>query len=323
MTVIGLMTLGGTIAMRDRGDGARPADGPEELLRNLGLADLGLEVAATEICNRPSGHLAIADIYALLPRIRHAFASGARGLVITQGTDTLEETAFILDLLLPHDKNVVVTGAMRPASHLAPDGPANLRNALLAASRPELAGLGVLVAMNDCLFAARDVTKGHSQRADSFRSRDGAVVGVVEEGSVQIICRPAPLPTLPLPDRAEARVPILVAHLGDDGMAARILGTSGIDGLVIEGFGGGRVSPGLADALGELAAVMPVVVATRCTEGATNRATYGYAGGEMDLRRRGVIHAGSLAGVKARAALAVLLDGGAGMAEIRAFFRDL
>lgn len=323
MTVISLMTLGGTIAMRDEGSGARPADGPDALLRDLGLQDLGFSVSAIEICNRPSGHLTAGDIYALVPRIEEAFAAGATGLVITQGTDTLEETAFILDLLLARGAPVIVTGAMRPASHLAPDGPANLRNALVAAAQPELRGLGVLVAMNDCLFAARDVVKGHSQRPDSFRSRDGALVGAMEEGHFRLISRPPALPPVPLPAAADARVPLLTTYLGDDGMAAQALASSGIDGLVVEGFGGGRTSHKMADALGELAASMPVLVATRCDQGSTGRATYGYAGGEMDLRRRGILHAGGLSGVKARAALAVLLDGGADIPAIREFFKSV
>lgn len=321
MTVISLMTLGGTIAMRDQGDGARPADGPDALLRNLGLQDLGISVSPIEICNQPSGHLTPGDIYALVPRIAEAFAAGASGLVITQGTDTLEETAFILDLLLARGAPVIMTGAMRPASHMAPDGPANLRNALVAAARPELRGLGVLVAMNDCLFAARDVVKGHSQRPDSFRSRDDALVGVMEEGRFRLISQPVGLQRLRLPDGAQARVPLLTTYLGDDGTAAQAMASSGIDGLVVEGFGGGRTSPQMADVLGELAAGMPVVIATRCDQGATGRATYGYAGGEMDHRRRGILQAGGLSGVKARAALAVLLDGGADLAGIREFFK--
>lgn len=323
MTSISLMTLGGTIAMRDQGQGARPADGPEALLRHLDLEHLGVTVAATEICNRPSGQLTAGDIYDLARRIGEVRVSGTEGVVVTQGTDTLEETAFILDLLLAPEQPVIVTGAMRPASHLAPDGPANLRNALIAAGSPDLRGLGVLVAMNDCLFAARDVVKGHSQRPDSFRSRDGALVAMMEEGRVRLISRPRALPRLPLPSPAApgARVPLLTTYLGDDGAAAWAVAGSGIDGLVVAGFGGGRTSPEMAERLGEIAAQMPVVVATRCAEGGTGRATYGYPGGEMDLRRRGVLQAGGLSGIKARAALSVLLDSGAGDSDIARFFQ--
>lgn len=323
MTRIAVLTLGGTIAMRDQGAGALPALGPAELLDNLGLNGEGIEIVPEAVANVPSGHLTLDDVYGLARRVVAMLAAGADGVVVTQGTDTLEETAFALDLLLSGlllsgPAPVVVTGAMRAASALAPDGPANLRAAILTAAAPEARGRGVLVVMNDTIHAAAAAVKTHTQALDAFRSYGGGPLGAMVEGGARFYATLAPLPSVPLPEAARSRVVLLKTYLGDDGALVAMLGA--VDGLVVEGLGGGHVSPAFADRLQDLAARVPVILATRCAEGRVLTRTYAYPGSEIDLIGRGLIPAGALSGVKARLALAILLDGGATRAAVTKFF---
>lgn len=320
MVAISLFTLGGTIAMRDQGSGATPALGPDELVAGLGLEGAGIRLRAEAVTNLASGHLTLDHLYDLARRVRAALADGADGVVVTQGTDTLEETAWALDLLVPGDAPVVITGAMRTASSLASDGPLNLRDAIAVAADPSARGRGTLAVLNNTVHAARVVAKAHTVRVDAFVSRDGGPLGLVREGRIDWTAAPGRSASLPLPAAVRARVPLLGTWLGDDGTTLRALADSDIQGLVIEGLGGGHVPPPLIETLGTLAARIPVVLSTRCAAGPVLSHTYGYAGSERDLIARGLIPAGPLAGVKARLALALMLDGGAGTDKIKAFF---
>lgn len=321
MVAIAVFTLGGTIAMRDEGNGARPALGPDDLLAGLGLDQSGIDLRAEAVANLPSGHLTLDHIYDLAGRIRTAFTLGVHGVVVTQGTDTLEETAFALDILVGGDAPVIVTGAMRPASALGADGPANLRAAILAASDPRSRGRGVVTLLNDTVHAARDVTKGHTSRLDAFRARDGGMLGLMREGRIDWQKHGKRSATLPLPQSARSQVPLITTYMGDEGAGLKAVSGVAFAGLVIEGFGGGHVPPALIETLTVIAAEKPVVLATRCRDGSVLKRSYDYAGSEMDLMARGLISAGSLSGLKARLALAVLLDGKASQSDIRAFFR--
>ncbi|MDA5192525.1 asparaginase [Govanella unica] len=323
MVAISLFTLGGTIAMRDEGGGARPALGPAELMAGLDLDPAHVDLTAEAVVNLPSGHLTLDDIYDLARRIRAAIDDGAEAVVVTQGTDTLEETAFALDLLLDVDQPIVITGAMRAASTLGTDGPTNLHAAILTAADPTARGRGVLVVLNDSVHGARGVTKAHTSRVDAFRTRDGGPIGLIAEGRIVWAGALTRSPRLVLPLQARARVPVYTSYLGDDGVALLALAAMDLQGLVVEGFGGGHVPPALGQTLESVAAQVPVVLASRCAEGPVLTQSYGYAGSERDLIARGLIPAGNLAGVKARLALTILLDGGADLERVKAFFAAL
>ncbi len=323
MTRIAVITVGGTIAMQDSGGGATPALGPEALVAALGINGANLttdiELDLHSFANVPSGHLTIDDIYGLARMVADKTANGADGVVITHGTDTIEETGFLLSLMCCGP--VVLTGAMRAASSLSSDGPANLRDAILTASVGSRDGRdGVMVAMNGVIHGAWNVTKAHTSAVNAFQSRNGGPLGAVSEGRVDwysIAQRHHDL--LPIPMKSIARVPVLKTYLGDDGQVLRALGHA-VDGLVIEAMGGGHVPLSLIDDLTALAKRCPVILATRCGDGSVLTKSYGYPGSEKDMITRGLIPAGSLSAIKARLAVIAFLDNKAATLDIQKFF---
>jgi len=312
-----ILGLGGTIAMTAGGEGAVPTLSAADLVAAVpALADVAA-VSARSFRSKPSAHLTFADLEELADRIRSA--PEFDGFVITQGTDTIEESAFALDLLLGGvAAPVVVTGAMRNPSLPGADGPANLLAAVQTAASPAARGLGVLVVMNDEIHAARFVQKAHTANTAAFTSLPRAPLGMVAEGDVRMDFTLAPLPPLPGPKQREARVALLVASLGDEGDLFRAAVASGYDGIVVEAFGGGHVTLALAEAIEAAARRIPVVVTPRPRRGPVLRATYGFPGGEIDLARRGAILGAAFDSLKARVWLRLLLERGADAQTIRA-----
>jgi L-asparaginase len=242
-------------------------------------------------------------------------------VVVTQGTDTLEETAFLLDLLLEVDQPVVMTGAMRNPTLPGADGPANLLAAVQVATAANARGLGVLVVLNDQIHAARFVSKRHSTLPSAFDSAVGPL-GWVSEGVPRI---PLSLPrwvTLPPKPGTTARVGLVTACFDDDGRLVTAA-ADGADGLVIEALGGGHVPATLIEPLTDAAARMPVVMTSRTGQGDTLRGTYGFPGSETDLLGRGLIPGGWLDGPKARVLLMALLRAGHGEQAIRDTFQNM
>lgn len=195
--------------------------------------------------------------------------SDVQALLITHGTDTLEETAYFLQHLLQPSKAVVLTCAMRPANALAPDGPQNLRDALAVAAHPQ--ACGVLVVCAGTVHTARDVHKGHTYRLDAFGSGEAGPLGYIEEGQLRQL-REWPPVQKPLLDAAQLpapadwpRVEIATSHAGAQPGLIEALTTQGVQGLVIAGTGNGRVHAALLPALRQAqVAGVRVVVATRC-----------------------------------------------------------
>ena len=258
---------------------------------------------------------------------RESIALGCHGVVVTQGTDTIEEIAFGLDLLCTGDPPVVVTGALRNASLPGADGPANVIAAVRVAVSETARGLGTLVVMNDEIHAARFVRKSHTVNPGTFRSMATGPIGWLAEQDVRIAVRPSRRFHVAVPDNAvPPPVCLLKMSVGDDGRLLRYVPAAGFAGLVLEGFGGGHVpgdvaAPGIIESLIE---AMPVVLASRAGSGEVLRSTYGgFPGSETDLLRRGVIYAGSLDGPKARILLTLLLTRGADREGIRRTFADV
>ncbi len=299
--------MGGTIASLapTPGSGVMPALGAVDLARTLGQLD-GVVLDARAVRLMPSASFAFDDVLALAGEVEAALAGGAAGVVVTQGTDDLEEVAFALDLLVEDERPVVVTGAMRSADAPGADGPANLHAALLVAASPEARGLGALVVMDDEVHAARFVRKTHASRPSAFASPESGPLGRIIEGRVRLVTRVA---SLALGARVGAVPPVALLRcaLGDDGRLVSGLLASGYRGLVVEGMGGGHVPASMVASLEDLAREVPVVLATRTGSGSALRRSYGFAGSEIDLLARGVLSAGALEGLKARLALALAL----------------
>ncbi len=232
------------------------------------------------------------------------------GVVVTHGTDTVEETAFLCDLTVASDEPVVFAAAMRSGGEIAADGPRNLLCAAQVAAAGSARGLGTLLVLNDEIHAARWVRKQDSSRVSAFVSPGHGPVGTVVPGSVRIpFARPRRV-TLELPD-ALPPVPVVQTYTGiEEGLIEAVLETTGAAGLVVEGTGLGNV-PGTAER-GIAAAIgrgLPVVIATRVPTGGTG-AVYGGPGGGVTLRDLGVIAAGGLPAAKARLLLMLLLAAG-------------
>jgi L-asparaginase len=337
---VAVFTLGGTISMAGGPGGAVPRLTGAELLDSVpGLPGIGAAIEVHDFRRVPSAALGIADVLELAAVIEAELAAGAAGAVVVQGTDTIEETSFLLDLVHSGDAPVVVTGAMRHPGLAGADGPANVLAAIQAAASPLLAGLGCVVVFADEIHAARYVRKVHSTSITAFASPSAGPLGHVLEGTVRLLARPVRRSAVPLaalrparagdavtavppPLRADGgvRVGLVTMCLGDDGEFLRAA-AGRLDGLVVAGFGVGHVPAALVPLLSELAARMPVVLASRTGAGAVLADTYGSAGSERDLLSRGLISAGFLDPLKARLLLHVLIAAGADRAAVRAAFR--
>jgi L-asparaginase len=314
-----LLSLGGTIATGPGPDGLVPQLSAEDLLALAPqLADVA-ELEAVGFRQVPGASLTLGDVVAVADELRNRPADG---YVVTQGTDTLEETAFALDLLLEPTAPVVVTGAMRSPAWPGSDAPANLVAAVLAAADPRVAALGVVAVLGDELHAARAVRKEHTTSPAAFRSPLGGALGLVSEGRVTLVAKPfTPSPTLPQePGAEDPEVALLATGLGDDGRLARALLTLGYDGAVVEATGGGHVADRMVADLEALAGHMPVVLAARGRNGRVLTSTYAFPGSEVDLIERGLVPAGTLDAVKARILLALLLRTGASREDVSGAF---
>ncbi|MBV8398082.1 MAG: asparaginase, partial [Acetobacteraceae bacterium] len=229
------------------------------------------------------------------------------GVVVTHGTDTMEESAFLADLVVTSDKPVVFTGAQRHADERDTDGPRNLAEAIrLAASG--LRGLGAVILFDQEFHAARDATKTHAYRVGAFTSMEHGKVGEIDGDRILLHRRPALRLTVST-ERIEPAVDLLKLVMGSDARFIRFAFQSGAKGIVIEAFGRGNGTTSVVEGVREaIEAGTPVVIVSRCPQGRV-KPIYGKGGGK-DLAAAGAIFAGDLAGVKARVLLAVLLGAG-------------
>jgi L-asparaginase len=307
-----VLALGGTIAMtRTASGGIAPSLTAADLVAAVpGLGDIAM-IEARSPFQLPGASLTLGHLSAVAAIIREAAVQGIAGVVVVQGTDTIEETAFVLDRLVPAVVPVVVTGAMRGADAPGADGPANLAAAVTVAAATAAQGLGTMVVLNDTAHAAALVRKGHTGLPSAFTSAPFGPVGHVIEGRFVPVLTPAPAPRLPPPPEGEAPpVALLQIGLGDDGRLLPALPELGFRGLVVAAMGAGHVPERLVEALAALAARMPVVLCSRVTEGPVFVRTYAFAGSERDLRARGLLGSGALGPLKARLLLQLALAAG-------------
>ncbi len=300
-----LISTGGTIATRQlrTGEGAVPALSGRDLARLL--PELPVRVEVEEVCNKPGSWLTLEDLNALRRAVEgHLAREEVVGVVVTHGTDTLEETAYYLEIAVEGPKPIVLTGSMRTASQPGYDGPANLAAAVRTAAAPEARGWGALVVLNETIHDARRATKGHGHRPDAFVSPEGGPVGAVYGPQVRFFGPPPPRRTIPHRTLA-GRVGLFKAALG---LEPDPLLTFEGEGVVLEGMGSGRLPPPwLAAARRLLERGVRVGVVTRCPAGPLYD-EYGYEGAVASLRRAGIWLADGLNGPKARLHLLAALS---------------
>jgi L-asparaginase len=317
------ITLGGTIAcVGEPGAGALVTLNGSDLLASLpGIQDLA-EVDVLSLRQVPSGDLTMSDILELADQIRRSIRNGVSGVVISQGTDTLEETSYLLDLLIEEDLAIVLTGAMRNPSLPGTDGSANLLAALQVAASGITAGLGAVVVFNDEIHAARFVRKRHTSSTATFGSPLTGPVGYITEGKPRLLVRPLGRILVRLPDKARsARVGLAVIGFDEDEDLLRSV-ASGLDGLVIAAFGGGHVPARVSPVLEDINRQIPVVLASRTFSGPMLTKTYAYGGSEVDLLSRGLISSGAVDAPHARILLRLLLMSGATRPTIAESFQE-
>jgi L-asparaginase len=309
---IAIFFTGGTISMRidPKSGGPIPALSGEEIVAQVpGLN----EIAEFEIINfacLPGPHM---TPLTMLELARNVAATLERrdisGAVVTHGTDTLEETAYLLDLLLGGDKPVVFVGAMRNSSELSWDGPANLQSAVRVAVDPSASRLGVLVVMADQIIAASEATKTHTESLDTFQSRDFGPLGIVDKDRLVISGRPTQREHIPT-SRLEEHVDLIKLAAGADGRFINFAVDDGARGLVIEALGRGNVPLAALGAIERaVGAQLPVVITSRCPRGRVLD-TYAYEGAGRQLKKMGAILGGMLPSHKVRIKLMVTLGAG-------------
>lgn len=310
---VAIVFTGGTISMvvDPVAGGAVPSLGGVGILARTPGLDRIAEVVAVDRGLVPASHFTFPALLDLAATIRGLLDDPAiDGVVVVQGTDTIEETSFLLDLLVDAPKPVVVTGAMRNATQPNYDGPANLRDAVRCAASAELADAGVVVVLAGTIEPADDVTKTHASALDTFRSLNAGRIGRIE-GDRVVVERPRGARRGPLTvERAAEPIPLVTATVAMD--ASMLDAVAGLRpaAIVVAATGAGNTSAELL-AAGEraIAAGIPVVLATRCPSGAAG-AGYAFPGGGATWVRAGALLAGTLTGPKARIALALGLGAG-------------
>ena len=319
---IALVATGGTIASVPDAHlkGAVPTLTVEDLVAGVpGLGDHA-DITCIQQAQKPSVELDFPALTALIATCLKAVDAGASGVVVTQGTDTIEETSYALDLVWNRPEPIVVTGAMRNPSLAGSDGPANLLAAVQVVANPSARDRGVLVVLNDEIHTARDVIKTHTSSTSAFRSWRTGPIGVVHEGQPRFHTPAFRRPVIEATPGPIPRIALVKAVLGDGMSYVEALPDWGYEGVVIEAFGGGHIRSEGMSVMRALVQRVPVVLASRTGAGTVLSNTYAFPGSETELLQAGLISAGSLHSLKARVLLTMLIASGADQATIRGEF---
>ncbi len=319
-----ILTTGGTVAMRfDAAKGGEvPAVSGEELVEAIPpLKDI-CKVEVVEFSNIPSPHMSPSRMLLLGQAVEKCLVEkDVLGVVITHGTDTLEETACFLDLFVASDKPVCMTAAMRSAGEISPDGPHNILDAVRVAASLKAKKQGVLVVMNKEIHAARDVTKTHTASTNTFSTPFWGALGYVDQD--EIIFRRSRTSFKKIhPERIAEKVYLVKLVAGSDDLLFNALIVAKVEGLVVEGFGRGNVTPAAAIGIkNAIDAGIAVVLTSRCPSGRVLE-VYAYEGGAKQLLDYGAIFADELSGQKARIKLMLALGKTRKMKELKSYFED-
>ncbi len=320
--MIVILFTGGTIAMRHdpTAGGATPALTAEEIVRATHGLESAARVETIEWGHFPGPHMTVKRMWALRNSIaEHLMRDDVEGIVVTHGTDTMEESAYMAARSLDSAKPVVFTGAMRTQSDLGWDGPANLFEAVRVASSDSAVGQGVMVVLSGQIFSAFDVTKSNTQLLDAFESPGLGPIGYLDEGEVIFRRELPPSPPPIVPVQPATPVDVFFAVAGCD---SRLLDAACADscGAVMAAMGRGNVPPEMIPGIARfIEAGKPVLITSRTGGGRVGH-TYAYPGGGRTLENMGAILAGARRPQQARIDLMLALGAGADDAYLRALF---
>ena len=302
-----VLHTGGTISMQADASGAvvTSSDNP---MNHVSNPLEGIQVHSLDFFNLPSPHIKPKHMLALYQKIKEE-AANYDGVVITHGTDTLEETAYFLDTMeVPH-MPIVLTGAMRSSNELGSDGVYNYLSALRVASDDKAADKGVLVVMNDEIHAAKYVTKTHTTNVSTFQTPTHGPLGLITKREILYFKTAEPRVRFDL-DHIQGLVPIISAYAGMTDELIDMLDLEQLDGLIIQAFGAGNVPKETAQKLESLLQKgIPVALVSRCFNGIAEP-VYAYQGGGVQLQKAGVFFVKELNAQKARLKLLIALNAG-------------
>ncbi|MFH1692894.1 MAG: asparaginase [Bacillota bacterium] len=320
-----IIFTGGTISMRklDSSSKTDMTDNQSELLSNIASELKDVELISHQFSLKPSPSMTPNDMF-ILAQLTDSYLQKSEidGVVITHGTDTLEESAYFLDLYLDTNKPVVFTGSMRSFSELGYDGLSNLVSSIRVAASFDAMKKGVLLVMNDEINAASEVTKTHTLALDTFKSMEFGPIGIVDEETVLFHHDTHPLQVFLKPEKFDKTVEIVKTYSGSSSLILNLLIEHGVQGIVLEALGRGNVPPMMIDGIqSAIQKGIPVVLTSRCPMGRVLD-TYGYIGGGHHLKKLGVIFAENLNSQKARIKLMFALNSFYSYEEIVSFFNQ-
>lgn len=326
MKKVAIIFTGGTISMKidDRLKAAIPALSDKEIMEKVSGIEKIAETESFHYGSLPGPHITPEIMLDISRKINEFMdRDDIDGVVLTHGTDTLEETAYFLDVILECKKPVVVTGAMRNGSELGYDGPANLSAAICTVVSDASKGRGVLVVFNNSVYGADEVQKSHTLSLDTFQSMDFGPLGIVDQDEViyyRGVRDVKPIHT----DAIEKNVALIKACAGMDSELIYYYLKQGYKGIVIEAMGRGNVPPRMVAGIAKAIEMkVPVVIVSRCPRGRVLD-SYGYEGGGKGLRSLGVILGDNLSGPKARIKLMIIMGKTTDMEEVKNLFeKDL
>ncbi|PLR99769.1 asparaginase [Bacillus sp. T33-2] len=305
---VSLITTGGTIASKEISKGllASGAMTGEELAELCKLPD-DIEVKIVNAFQLPSMHIDFEKMSILRDVIlKELQDESVSGVVVTHGTDTLEETAYFLDLTISDGRPIVVTGSQRSPQDVGTDVYSNLRNSIYVAVNDILHSVGVVVVFNERIYSAKYVKKVHASNLQGFESFGYGYLGIIDNDIVSIYQKPVqrdcyePIADLP-------RVDIVKCHTGADGTFIEASIRAGAKGIVLEGVGRGQVSPYMMDAIKRVLEMNIALIVTTSAEEGKVYPSYGYYGSAYDLQKQGALLGEDYDSKKARIKLAVLL----------------
>ncbi|QAT62277.1 MULTISPECIES: asparaginase [Tissierellales] len=307
---VAIIFTGGTISMKidPRIHAAIPALSSEEILSMVTNIEKAAEIEIIDFANLPSPHITPDIMMKLSQTVKKTISrEDINGVVVTHGTDTLEETAYLLDLTIKTEKPIVVVGAMRNSSELGYDGSSNLSAAICTATSEDAKNKGVLVVMNNEVNSASEVTKTNTLSLDTFKSPEFGPLGIIDNDEV-IFYRDIPYKQHIQTESIESKVGLVKCVSGMESDILHFLIDSGYKGIVLEALGRGNIPPKMMEGVEKsINKNIPVVMVSRCPTGRVLD-SYGYAGGGKTLRELGVIFGGDLPGQKARIKLMLALS---------------
>ncbi len=309
MKKIALITTGGTISMKSNKTGlAEPMAGGLELLSGLPAFD-NIIVQDIDFINIPSAHISHENLAELRKLIIKLNDEGYEGIVITHGTDTLEETAYFLDLTTNLNIPIVLTGAQRNLSAISSDFQLNIADSILVAADAKAGGYGPLVVFASEAFLAKEVTKTHKSRISTFKSLDFGPVGTIDNGKVLWFREPNKRETYGIGNFENIKVDIISSYLGSDSRLLLNSLNDKVDGIIFEGLGAGHVPEKSIEGISKaIENKIPIILTSRVLQGRLMIGTYGFIGSEKYLINMGVILGDYLPAHKARLKLMVLLS---------------